>query len=98
MWIGSVESSDEHLIATEVSMIKARAVTAVMESKRFDATTIQNVKGVPWKPSTKHKGHKIRTHIEEEDDEIIDGYSDEGGEEEINVEVYQEDDSRETAD
>ena len=68
----------------------------MMESKRFDANIIHNVRGVPWKPSTKHKGYKIRTHIEEEDDEIIDGYSDEDGEEDINVEVYQEDDSRET--
>ena len=68
----------------------------MMESERFGAKTIQNVKGVPWKPSTKRKGYKIRTHIEEEDDEIINGYSDEDGEEDINVEVYQEDDSRET--
>ena len=65
MWIGSIEPSDEHLIATEMGVIKARAVTAMMESKMFDAKSIQHIKGVPWKPSTKHRGYKIRTHIEE---------------------------------
>ena len=44
MWIGSIETSDEHLIATEMGLIKARAVTAVMESKRFDAQSIQHIK------------------------------------------------------
>ena len=97
VWIGSIETSDEHLIATELGVIKARAVTAVMESKRFDAKSIQNVKGVPWKPSTKHKGYKIRTHIDEDDDERIEGGSDDDDEEEINMEVYLEDDSTETA-
>ena len=37
VWIGSIETSDEHLIATEIGVIKARAVTTVMESKRFAA-------------------------------------------------------------
>ena len=40
VWIGSIETSDEHLVATEMGVIKARAVTGVMESKRFDAKSI----------------------------------------------------------
>ena len=64
VWIGSIETSDEHKVATEMGVIKARAVTAVMGSKRFDAKSIQHMKGLAGKQSTKHRGYKIRTHIE----------------------------------
>ena len=81
MWIGSLEVSDERLIATDMGVIEARAVTAVMEENRFDAKMIRDAKGVPWKPSTRHKGMKIRTHIDEEED---DGHShDEGSDEDL---------------
>ena len=91
VWLGSLETSDEHLSGTELGVIKARAVTSVQEEQRFDAKAIDSIKGTPWKPSTKHSGTKIRTHIEEQKEE---GES-EGEEEEpneIQVEVYDEED------
>ena len=95
IFLGTIESSDEHMLGTELGVIKARAVTAVPEGQRFDAQAIQAMKGVPWRPSTKHPGSKIRTHIDE-DKEGSDG--DEEGDHEVQVEVYQDEDPQETLD
>ena len=69
MWLGSIETSDEHIVGTELGVIKARAVASVSGDKRFDGKAIEDMKGTPWKPSTKHKGTKIRTHLSEEEEE-----------------------------
>ena len=68
VFLGTIESSDEHMLGTELGVIKARAVTALPEEQRFDARAIQTMRGVPWRPSTKHSGTKIRTHIDEDKD------------------------------
>ena len=65
VWLGSIEASDEHLLGTELGVIKARAVKAAHEDQRFDGKAIENIKGTPWQPSTKHKGTNIRTHVDE---------------------------------
>ena len=89
VWIGSMENSDEHLIGTPLGVVKARAVTALPEEQRFNASAIDELQGTPWRPSTKHKGTKIRTHIgddDEQDDENEDEFED------IQMEIYDEED------
>ncbi len=46
-WIGSMENSDEHLIGTPLGVIKVRAVMALPEEQRFNASAIDELQGVP---------------------------------------------------
>ena len=91
VWLGSIENSDEHLLGTDLGVIKARAITSMNEERRFDGKAIESMKGIPWKPSTRHRGIKIRTHLSEKEDE---GDEDEEGEEldEVPEEVYDDED------
>ncbi len=93
IWYGSIEASDEHLLGTELGVIKARPVTAVREDQRFDGKAIDNIQGTPRRPSTKQKGTKIRSHIDENPE---DGDADDEAEDDVQVEVYEEEDQNET--
>ena len=68
VWLGSLETSDEHLLGTELGVIKARAVTSVQEEQRFDAKAMGSIKGTQWKPSVNHNGWKIRRILEPSED------------------------------
>ena len=35
VWIGSIEASDEHLVGTDLGVIKCRAVAPLAEGQRF---------------------------------------------------------------
>ncbi|MCP2504859.1 MAG: hypothetical protein NLN65_06160 [Candidatus Poseidoniaceae archaeon] len=92
IWLGSVERSDERLVGTDLGVIKCRAVAPLSEDKRFDARALENMKGKPWRPSTKNSGSRIRTHIKEDDEE--DGSDeDEEGERPVEVNFQEEEDS-----
>ena len=69
VWLGSIESSDEHLIGTTLGVIKSRAVTTLQEGDRFDYKMLETMSGTPWKPSSRHPGAKIRTYIDENGDD-----------------------------
>jgi hypothetical protein len=96
IWLGSIESSDEHLIGTKLGVIKARAVTALPDDKRFDVKDIDEMQGLPWKPSTRHRGMKIRTNINDNDDEDEEDEQDDEPEA-VQLEVYDDEDPTETA-
>ena len=83
--------SDERLVGTDLGVIKRRVVAPLSEDKRFDARALENTKGKPWRPSTKHSGSRIRTHIKEDDEE--DGSDeDEEGERPVEVNFQEEED------
>lgn len=87
IWLGSIQTSDENIIGTPLGVIKCRSIAALPEDQRFDIDAINSVKGSPWKPSTRHPGHKIRTHIgeetcEDDQEDDDDGVTDNG----INIE------------
>ena len=63
VWLGTIETSDEHIVGTDLGVIKCRGVAPLPESQRFDAKALEDMKGTPWRPSTKHVGWRIRTHI-----------------------------------
>ena len=69
VWLGSIETSDEHLVGTGLGLIKARAVASMNEEQRFNGKAIESMRGTPWEPSTRHKGTKIRTHLSEKEEE-----------------------------
>ena len=69
VWLGSIETSDEHLVGTDLAVVKCRAVDTLAEDKRFDEKAVVEMKGTPWKPSTMHAGSRIRTHIKEESED-----------------------------
>ncbi len=51
----------------EAGVIKCMAITALLDDNRFDAKMLESIRGVPWRPSTKHAGSRLRTHIKEDD-------------------------------
>ena len=68
IWMGTIETSDEHLVGTDLGVIKCRAVAPLPESQRFDCKALLGIRGTPWRPSTRHAGWRIRTHIKADDD------------------------------
>ena len=69
MWTGSREASDEHLIGAPPGVLKARTVTALPEGQRLEAKAIDEMPGTPWRPSTEHRGTKVRTQITDEEEQ-----------------------------
>ena len=69
VWLGSIESTDEHLIGTSLGVIKCRSVDTLAEGQRFMEEAINLMKGSPWKPSSIHPGNRIRSNLKEEDEE-----------------------------
>ena len=80
VWLGSILTSDEHMIGTPLGVVKARSVTTLSEDERFDAKALEEMRGTPWKPSTRHKGSRIRTHIDDGEDDEPDVYEEDAEE------------------
>ena len=93
IWLGSVKRSDERLVGAgaDVGVIRRRAVAPLSEDKRFDARALENMKGKPWRHSTKNSGSRIRTHIKEDDEEDVSD-EDEEGERPVEVNFQEEED------
>ena len=72
---------------------KARAVIALPGGQRFEAKAMDEMQGTPWRPSTKHRGTNVRAHITDEEDQ---GDDEEEEPEEIQTEIYDEEDPGET--
>ena len=93
VWLESIETSDEHLVGTDLGVIKARAVASMNEEQRFNGKAIESMRGTPWKPSTRHKGTKIRTHLSEKEEEGDEEEEEEEEElDEVPEEVYDDED------
>lgn len=69
VWLGTIESSDEHLVGTARGVIKCRSITALPDTQRFSSEALDSMRGVPWRPSSQHVGPKVRSHIPEDDEE-----------------------------
>ena len=68
VWNGSVEASDEHLTGIPLGVVKTMAVSAPPDGQMFQATAIGEMQGTPWRPSTKHRGAKVGTHMTDEEE------------------------------
>ena len=93
VWLGIVELSDEHIIGTEIGVIKCRAVTSLPGDQRFKAEALEAMRGTPWKPSTKHSGQRLRTHIKEDDEESD---NEDGGDDQVHIETLDDVDAEAT--
>lgn len=65
------DSSDEHLAGTSKGVVKCRSITSLPDTRRFSADAIDSMRRVPWMPPTQHVGARIRAHIPEEDEEVM---------------------------
>ena len=69
VWLGTIEHTSEHIIGTHDGVVKCRAIAPLAGERRFDAKYLEKMVGTPWKPSPNHKGWKIRTNLEEGENE-----------------------------
>ena len=89
VWVGSIESTDEHLIATNLGVIKCRSVDTLVQEQRFDEDAIHSMKGSPWRPSSLHPGNRIRTNLKQ-DETPEDEEEEEEDEEEVEAKIAPE--------
>lgn len=68
VWLGTIELSDEHIIGASRGPIKCRSTAALPDIQRFSAEALNDMRGVPWRPSPSHAGSRLRTHIPGEDE------------------------------
>lgn len=67
--MGTVEWSDEHVIGTNLGVIRRRAISQLPEGQRNGTMYFCEVQGTPWRPSTKRNGDTLRTFIPEHEAE-----------------------------
>ena len=82
IWLGFIDNTNEHLIGTQKGVLKCRAIKRNDASEQFDATSIEQLTGTPWKPVPGRNSLKVPTNIEENGTVIdesgnVDGYAEE---------------------
>jgi len=50
IWMGFVDSSNEHIAGTSKGVLKCRAIRRHDVTEQFDASMIDSMKGTPWQP------------------------------------------------
>ena len=50
VWLGKVEKTDEHLVATEAGLYKARDARRLVLTRQVDAGLVLSVSFPPWAP------------------------------------------------
>ena len=55
------------MIGTPRGAVKPTTVTALPDGQGFEGKAIDAMQGTPWRPSSKHRGTKIRAHITDEE-------------------------------
>ena len=73
-------------------MVKATAGTALPAGSRCEAKAFGEIQGPPRRPSTKHRGAMLRAHMTLDVDQ--NDHKDEEEEEDIQIDIYEEEDSR----
>ena len=66
-WDGSISASDVRL--GPLGVVKASARTSLPERWRFEAKSLDEMQGTPWRPSTKHRGAMLRARQTEDKDQ-----------------------------
>lgn len=59
-WLGTLENSDERLDGTRAGVIKYRCSAGMADN--FDAKAVEELRGYPWQPPTRHTGTKLRAN------------------------------------
>ncbi len=61
-FLGKLWKSDEHILAVDDNIIKARAIRALPNSESWDAEALQDIKATPW--SFKKNEQDADDHVE----------------------------------
>ena len=86
VWIGSIEASDDHMIGTPRGVVKPTTAIARPDAQGFEGKAIDAMQGTPWRLSSKHRGNQDqRTNNRR-------GRPEEEEPEEIQMEIYDEED------